>query len=132
VSGRGSRVWSSGNNGTGCFRIGTVSHLVERQTILLRGLGRPLAFVADFISELPQGYDTIIGDRGVGLSGGQRQCLALVRAIVRSPDILVLDEATSALDAMSEEKTLHAVDGLADKITIVIVTRRLATVRRAD
>lgn len=91
-----------------------------------------LAFAADFIAELPEGYDTIIGDRGVRLSGGERQRLALARAIVRNPDILVLDEATSALDAMSEEKIQQAVDGLADAMTIVIVTHRLATVRKAD
>ncbi len=91
-----------------------------------------LAFADRFIAKLPQGYDTVIGDRGVRLSGGQRQRLALARAIVRRPDILVLDEATSALDAESEEKVQRAVDQLANKMTIVIVTHRFATVRNAD
>ncbi|MDR3685380.1 MAG: ABC transporter ATP-binding protein [Coriobacteriia bacterium] len=91
-----------------------------------------LAFADGFIAELPEGYDTIIGDRGVRLSGGQRQRLALARAIVRNPDVLVLDEATSALDAGSEEKIQQAVDSLAETMTIVIVTHRLATVRGAD
>lgn len=91
-----------------------------------------LAFADGFIANLPDGYDTIIGDRGVRLSGGQRQRLALARAIVRHPDILVLDEATSALDAESEEKIQRAVEMLSKQMTVVIVTHRLATVRDAD
>jgi ATP-binding cassette subfamily C protein len=91
-----------------------------------------LAFADEFIQDLPDGYDTVVGDRGVRLSGGQRQRIALARALVRKPEILVLDEATSALDAESEEKILQAVDRLARRTTIVIVTHRLATVRGAD
>lgn len=88
-----------------------------------------LAHADEFVAGLPEGYDTIIGDRGVKLSGGQRQRLALARAIVRNPSILVLDEATSALDAEAEEKIQRAVDGLAGSMTILIVTHRLATVK---
>lgn len=91
-----------------------------------------LAYADEFVSALPEGYDTIIGDRGVRLSGGQRQRLALARAIVRNPAVLVLDEATSALDAESEDKIQRAVDGLAGSITILTVTHRLATVKGAD
>jgi ABC-type multidrug transport system fused ATPase/permease subunit len=87
-----------------------------------------LADADEFILCLPDGYDTIIGDRGVRLSGGQRQRLALARAIVRKPSILVLDEATSALDAESEAKVQHAVDRLTGSLTVLIVTHRLATV----
>jgi ATP-binding cassette subfamily C protein len=91
-----------------------------------------LAFAHEFVTELPQGYDTIIGDRGVRLSGGQRQRLALARAIVRRPSLLVLDEATSALDAESEDKIHRAVDRLAESTTVVTVTHRLSTVKGSD
>jgi ABC-type multidrug transport system fused ATPase/permease subunit len=88
-----------------------------------------LAEADEFIRSFPEGYDTIIGDRGMRMSGGQRQRLALARAIVRNPSILVLDEATSALDARSEEKIQVAVDRLSASMTVLIVTHRLATVR---
>jgi ABC-type multidrug transport system fused ATPase/permease subunit len=88
-----------------------------------------LAEADEFIRSFPEGYDTIIGDRGMRMSGGQRQRLALARAIVRNPSILVLDEATSALDARSEEKIQIAVDRLSASMTVLIVTHRLATVR---
>lgn len=88
-----------------------------------------LADADEFIRRFPEGYDTVIGDRGMRMSGGQRQRLALARAIVRKPSILVLDEATSALDAESEEKVQLAVDRLAGSVTTLVVTHRLATVR---
>jgi ABC-type multidrug transport system fused ATPase/permease subunit len=88
-----------------------------------------LADADEFIRCFPEGYDTIIGDRGMRMSGGQRQRLALARAIVRKPSILVLDEATSALDAESEERVQFAVDRLSGSLTTLIVTHRLATVR---
>ncbi len=91
-----------------------------------------LADADEFIQLLPEGYDTIVGDRGVRLSGGQRQRLALARAIVREPSILVLDEATSALDAESEERVQRAVDRLSESLTVLIVTHRLATVTGCD
>lgn len=91
-----------------------------------------MAQARDFVDRLPEGYDTIVGDRGVRLSGGQRQRLALARALVRKPQLLILDEATSALDAESEVKIQEAVTSLSGKMTILIVSHRLATVRQAD
>ena len=91
-----------------------------------------MAYADDFVTALPEGYDTIIGDRGVRLSGGQRQRLALARAIVRHPDVLILDEATSALDAESEGKIQRAVDSLSESMTIVTVTHRLAALKSSD
>lgn len=91
-----------------------------------------LANASRFIARLPEGYDTIVGDRGVTLSGGQRQRLALARAILGKPHLLILDEATSALDAEAEEKVRDAVDRLSGRTTVLIVTHRLASVRGAD
>ncbi|MBI1171783.1 ATP-binding cassette domain-containing protein [bacterium] len=86
----------------------------------------------DFIADLPQGYDTFLGERGVMLSGGQRQRVAIARAILRDAPVLLLDEATSALDAESERLVQQAVDRLSVGRTTVVVAHRLATVKRAD
>ncbi|GAB0489779.1 hypothetical protein MMPV_001004 [Pyropia vietnamensis] len=91
------------------------------------------AHAHQFISVLPDGYDTIMGPRGASLSGGQRQRIALARALVRRPAVLVLDEATAALDASSEQAVATALRSVArDGTTIVIIAHRLATVRDAD
>lgn len=86
----------------------------------------------DFIIALPNGYDTIVGDRGASLSGGERQRIALARAFLRDAPILMLDEATSALDAESEAKVQEALARLTKGRTVLVIAHRLATVRNAD
>ncbi|MEO5896080.1 MAG: ABC transporter ATP-binding protein [Vicinamibacterales bacterium] len=90
------------------------------------------AAAADFLRSRREGLDTIVGDRGVRVSGGERQRLALARALLTNPALLVLDEATSALDSINEQRILSAVRGLAGAVTTVIVTHRLSAIRHAD
>ncbi|MBI3320410.1 MAG: ABC transporter ATP-binding protein [Candidatus Omnitrophica bacterium] len=86
----------------------------------------------EFIERFPDGYDTVVGDRGVRLSGGQCQRVALARAILRKPDLLILDEATSSLDSHSERLIQQAIETIAQETTVVVIAHRLSTITKAD
>jgi ABC-type multidrug transport system fused ATPase/permease subunit len=91
-----------------------------------------MAFAHDFISSFPEGYETLVGDRGIQLSGGQKQRVAIARALLKNPQILILDEATSSLDTESEHLVQKALEEQMGKRATLIIAHRLSTVKRAD
>ena len=94
--------------------------------------GARLANATQFISDLPNGFETMVGERGVYLSAGQRQRIALARILARSPELLILDEATAALDNESEKMIKQAIENLHGKVTVIIIAHRLTTILDAD
>jgi subfamily B ATP-binding cassette protein MsbA len=91
-----------------------------------------IANAEEFILQFPDGYDTVVGDRGIRLSGGQRQRIAIARAVYGHPEILILDEATSSLDSESEQQVQAAMDRVIEGITAIVIAHRLSTVLKAD
>jgi ATP-binding cassette subfamily B protein len=91
-----------------------------------------LSFIDSFIDSLPQGYDTLVGERGLKLSGGEKQRLAIARVLLKNPQILIFDEATSALDSYSEKMVQKALLSLAHKHSTIVIAHRLSTIVDAD
>jgi ATP-binding cassette subfamily B protein len=108
-----------------------IAGLARPDMDLVREVGRA-AHVEEFVARLPDGYDTVVGERGLKLSGGQRQRVAIAQAMAKAAPVLILDEATSALDSESEALVQEALWNLMDGATALVVAHRLATIARLD
>jgi ATP-binding cassette subfamily B protein len=116
-------------SGTVAQNIAFGQHTYDLEAVIAAA---KIANAHQFISQLPEGYQTWVGERGVNLSGGQRQRIAIARAVLLNPQILILDEATSALDSESEALVQEALERLMQQRTVFIIAHRLSTVRRCD
>ena len=110
------------------IRIDDNKNMIEKEVIE----AAKQAYIHDFIMTLPNGYNTIVGERGIRLSGGQKQRLFIARELYRKPKILILDEATSALDSKSEKFIKDSIDLLKGKMTVLIIAHRLSTIKDVD
>jgi ABC-type bacteriocin/lantibiotic exporter with double-glycine peptidase domain len=110
--------------------LGIDANVIDQERVITCA---KMASIHDFIeTELDQGYETLLGERGVRISGGQRQRIGIARALYHDPEILIFDEATSALDNITERNVIDAIDQLAGRKTIVVIAHRLSTVRSCD
>ena len=91
-----------------------------------------LALISDFIEKRPLAYQEIVGERGVRLSGGQRQRIGIARALYKRASVIVFDEATSALDNSTEREVMEAIEGLNNRLTIILIAHRLSSIKNAD
>ena len=91
-----------------------------------------LANADDFIQKMPEGYDTIVGERGMGLSGGQKQRISLARALLKNPAIVILDDTTSAVDMETESMIQDALHSIANKHTVFLIAHRISSIKSAD
>ena len=109
--------------------LGIPEHLIDHSAVVRAA---QMAQAEEFIAQLPDTYDTVVGERGVKLSGGQRQRLGIARALYHNPDVLVFDEATSALDGMTEDAVMQAVQSLSAERTMILIAHRLRTVQACN
>lgn len=109
--------------------FGVPPHLIAAEQV---AEAARLARLAEFIESLPEGYDTVVGERGIRLSGGQRQRVGIARALYRGAKVIIFDEATSALDNTTEREVMGAIAGLSGELTIILIAHRLTTIKRCD
>ena len=109
--------------------FGIPEHLIDKSSVFHAA---KMAQAEEFINKLPEGYDTVVGERGIKLSGGQRQRLGIARALYHNPRVLVFDEATSALDGLTEDAVMEAIKTLSAERTIILIAHRLRTVQACD